>query len=125
MAKQRRWSRRGVIAVAVLIGATLTLLILRLHPGPFAHVGGRGARAISAGDATVTLPPPSRDDIGEMTRALHLFREQVLPNARRLEREAEHQASHHPTGDRTGLNEGLRYFIWTGRQVAAVQFEIS
>ena len=79
----------SVTAVAVLIGATLTLLILRSILVPLRTLVG-AVRAISAGDTTVTLPPPSRDDIGEMTRALHLFRDSVAERER-LEREAEHQ----------------------------------
>ena len=79
----------SVIAVAVLIGSLLTLFILRSILGPLRTLVG-AVRAISSGDTAVVLPPPSRDEIGEMTRALHLFRDSLVERER-LEHETEHQ----------------------------------
>ena len=79
----------NVTAVSVLIGAALTLLILRSILLPLRTLVV-AVRALSRGDTSVKLPPPSRDEIGEMTNALHLFRDSVVARER-LEREAEHQ----------------------------------
>ncbi|HTI79435.1 MAG TPA: response regulator [Acetobacteraceae bacterium] len=78
-----------ILAVAVLIGVALTLLVLRSILAPLRTLVV-AVRAISRGDTSVALPPPSHDEIGEMTRALHLFRDSVAARER-LEREAEHQ----------------------------------
>ncbi len=78
-----------IIAVAVLIGIALTLLVLRSILAPLRALVV-AVRAISRGDTSTPLPPPSHDEIGEMTRALHLFRDSVAARER-LEREAEHQ----------------------------------
>ncbi len=79
----------SVVAVAVLLAIGLTVFILRSILVPLRTLVG-AVRAISDGDASVTLPPPSHDEIGEMTHALHLFRDS-LAERDRLEREAEHQ----------------------------------
>jgi signal transduction histidine kinase/CheY-like chemotaxis protein/HAMP domain-containing protein len=79
----------SVIAIALLIGAALTLLILRSILAPLRTLVV-AVRAISRGDTSAALPPPSHDEIGEMTNALHLFRDSVTARER-LEREAEHQ----------------------------------
>jgi signal transduction histidine kinase/HAMP domain-containing protein len=79
----------SVVALAMLLGAVLTVFILRSILVPL-----RGlviaVRAISAGNTEVALPPASQDEVGEMTNALHLFRDS-LAERDRLEREAEHQ----------------------------------
>ena len=79
----------NVIAVAVLVGVALTLLVLRSILTPLRALV-IGVRAISKGDTSAPLPQPSHDEIGEMTRALHLFRDSVAARER-LERDAEHQ----------------------------------
>jgi signal transduction histidine kinase/CheY-like chemotaxis protein len=79
----------SVVAISVLLGIALTVFILRSILVPLRSLVG-AVRAISRGDATVDLPPPSHDEIGEMTRALHLFRESLVERDR-LERAAEHQ----------------------------------
>jgi signal transduction histidine kinase/CheY-like chemotaxis protein/HAMP domain-containing protein len=79
----------SVIGCAVLLGIGLTVFILRSILVPLRTLVG-AVRAISTGDTSVTLPPPSHDEIGEMTHALHLFRDS-LAERDRLEREAEHQ----------------------------------
>ena len=79
----------SVVAISVLLGIALTVFILRSILVPLRSLVG-AVRAISRGDATVDLPPPSHDEIGEMTRALHLFRDSLVERDR-LERAAEHQ----------------------------------
>ncbi len=78
-----------VIGCAVLLGIGLTVFILRSILVPLRTLVG-AVRAISTGDTSVILPPPSHDEIGEMTHALHLFRDS-LAERDRLGREAEHQ----------------------------------
>jgi signal transduction histidine kinase/HAMP domain-containing protein len=80
---------RYVIAGSVLFAALLTVLILRSILVPLRALV-RGVRAISSGNTAVQLPPVSRDEIGEMSNALQLFRDSLLQRAR-LEQEAEHQ----------------------------------
>ncbi len=97
----------------MLLGIALTVFILRSILVPLRSLVG-AVRAISRGDATVDLPPPSHDEIGEMTRALHLFRESLVERDR-LERAAEHQRRTIQQASRP--ERGLRA-VWTGRTAA-------
>ncbi len=78
-----------VVIGAVLLGSVLTVFILRSILAPLRSLVD-AVRAISGGDVTSPLPPVSRDEIGEMTHALHLFRDSLVERAR-LEQLAEHQ----------------------------------
>jgi signal transduction histidine kinase/DNA-binding response OmpR family regulator/HAMP domain-containing protein len=80
---------QGVVAAAVLLGAVLTALVLRSILSPLGKLVA-AVEAARRGDMTVELPPPTRDEIGAMTRALLLLRE--AEGARgRLAEEAERQ----------------------------------
>ena len=79
----------SVVAFAVMFGIALTVFILRSILVPLRGLVG-AVRAISRGDTAVALPAPSHDEMGEMSRALHLFRDSLIERDR-LEREADHQ----------------------------------
>ena len=78
-----------VVAGAVLLAGLLTILILRSILLPLRSLVV-AVRAISSGNTSVTFPPPSSDEIGEMNNALYLFRETLVERAR-LEQETEYQ----------------------------------
>ena len=64
----------AVVALAVLAGALLTILVLRSILVPLAALVA-AIEAVRRGDMTARLPEASTDELGAMTRALHLLRE--------------------------------------------------
>ncbi|MEJ0015095.1 MAG: HAMP domain-containing protein [Acetobacteraceae bacterium] len=104
----------------MLIGAVLTVFILRSILLPLRSLVG-AVRAISAGDTGVALPPESHDEVGEMTHALHLFRDSLVERDR-LEREAEHQRRTVQQAIEVH-QRGLRA-VRPGRPAGTVQFQI-
>jgi signal transduction histidine kinase/HAMP domain-containing protein len=64
----------AVVVFAVLGGGAMTLLVLRSILLPLRRLV-TAVEAVSRGDDSVTLPPPSSDELGAMTRALALLRE--------------------------------------------------
>ncbi len=79
----------AVVLLTLLLAGVLTVLVLRSILRPLAQLVA-ALEATRRGDLIVPLPPPSRDEIGAMTRAVTLFREGQAERAR-LEREAEAQ----------------------------------
>jgi len=79
----------AVVLFTLLLAGGLTVLVLRSILHPLAQLVA-ALEATRHGDLAAPLPPPSRDEIGAMTRAVMLFREGAAQRAR-LEREAETQ----------------------------------
>ena len=79
----------GVVLFTLLLAGVLTVLVLRSILHPLAQLV-TALEATRRGDLAAPLPPPSRDEIGAMTRAVTLFREGEADRAR-LQREAEAQ----------------------------------
>jgi signal transduction histidine kinase len=79
----------AVVLFTLLLAAVLTVLVLRSILRPLAQLV-TALDATRRGDLRAPLPPPSRDEIGAMTRAVTLFREGEAERAR-LEREAQAQ----------------------------------
>ncbi len=78
-----------IVLLAILVAILLTVLVLRSILLPLRQLAA-AIEAIGRGDFAAPLPPPSRDELGAMTRAVVLFREALTERAR-LEREAEAQ----------------------------------
>lgn len=74
---------------AVLLGGFLTYIILSSILTPL-HRLSAAIRGITKGDTDVELPPPSRDELGQMTEALELLHDSFAER-QKLAREAEHQ----------------------------------
>jgi signal transduction histidine kinase len=79
----------AVVLFTLLLAAVLTVLVLRPILRPLAQLV-TALEATWRGDMLAPQPPPSRDEIGAMTRAVTLFREGEAERAR-LEREAQSQ----------------------------------
>ncbi len=79
----------AVVAGAILLGLLLTVVILRSILQPLRALV-TAIEAIRGGDLTASIPPRSHDEIGEMSRALGLFRDS-LGEREHLAHEAEHQ----------------------------------
>ena len=76
-----------IIAAATLVGLLLTFLVLRSIRTPLMRLV-TAMRAITRGDHQVAIPPAGRDEIGEMTRTLTLFRDSLIERDRlEVERE--------------------------------------
>ena len=71
----------SIVVLVSLVAAALTFLIVRSVVMPLRQVV-RVIGAMSAGDMEVPLPPISRDEIGDMTHVLSLFRESVVRRTR-------------------------------------------
>jgi adenylate cyclase len=83
---------RGTLIADLLIlaiGILLTFAILRSISAPLRHLVG-AIDGLNAGNLSVPIPPPGRDEIGAMARTLALFRDS-LGERNRLEAEAEAQ----------------------------------
>ncbi|ALN74606.1 response regulator [Aureimonas sp. AU20] len=83
------WVSAIVTLAAVLIGAVMTLVILASILRPLQGIVA-AVRAITRGETEVDLPPTSRDELGRVTEALQLLRENMAERAR-LTQEAERQ----------------------------------
>jgi signal transduction histidine kinase/HAMP domain-containing protein len=79
----------AVVLLAILLASVLTALVLRSILVPLRQLA-TAVQATGRGDLAAPLPPLSRDELGAMTRAVMLFREGLVEQAR-LEREAEVQ----------------------------------
>jgi signal transduction histidine kinase/DNA-binding response OmpR family regulator len=79
----------AIVLLTIALACALTVLVLRSILLPL-HQLATAIAATGRGDLTAPLPPPSRDELGAMTRAVVLFREGLVERAR-LEREAEAQ----------------------------------
>ncbi|MCF8468358.1 MAG: response regulator [Sneathiella sp.] len=76
-----------IIFVGAVVGLLLTFLVLRSIRIPLSRLVV-AMRAITKGDHTVTIPPAGRDEIGEMTQTLTLFRDSLIERERlAMERE--------------------------------------
>jgi adenylate cyclase len=83
---------RGTLIADLLIlaiGILLTFAILRSISAPLRHLVG-AIDGLNAGNLSVPIPPPGRDEIGAMAKTLALFRDS-LGERNRLEAEAEAQ----------------------------------
>jgi signal transduction histidine kinase/CheY-like chemotaxis protein/HAMP domain-containing protein len=78
-----------LVGVVVLIGALLTILVLRSIIGPLRRLN-RVVGELTAGRYDVEIPVESGDELGAMARTLRLFRASAIEK-RRLEEEAERQ----------------------------------
>ena len=88
---------RIVVLAAVLVGALLTLLVLRSIALPLRRLVA-AMDGLNAGDLTVAIPPAGPDEIGAMARTLAAFRD-TLEELRKLideqrRRESELRAAH-------------------------------
>ena len=73
----------GILTLVVALG--FTALIVRSINAPLRRLG-RSMAAITRGDLDATIPPPGRDEIGAMARALVMLRDSLIERDR-LERE--------------------------------------
>ena len=79
----------AVVLFTLLLAGGLTVLVLRSILRPLGQLVA-ALEATRRGDMLAPLPPPSRDEIGAMTRAVTLFREGEAERAR-LQRDAQAQ----------------------------------
>ena len=80
-----------IIAAATLIGLLLTFLVLRSIRTPLLRLV-TSMRSITNGNLEEKIPPAGRDEIGEMTRTLTLFRDSLIERDRLAEEREEAQA---------------------------------
>ncbi|MZR32087.1 ATP-binding response regulator [Sneathiella litorea] len=80
-----------IIIVGAFIGLLLTILVLRSIRTPLSRLV-TAMRSISKGDLTVEIPAAGRDEIGEMTRTLTLFRDSLIERDRLAQEREEAQA---------------------------------
>jgi adenylate cyclase len=79
----------AVVALAVILGFTLTVVVLRSILVPLRRLVG-GITEIRGGNLNAVLPPAGSDEIGAMTRALGLLRDTLIERAR-LSEMTDHQ----------------------------------
>ena len=84
------WLSRIVVAGAVLVGACLTLLVLRSIVMPLRRLVAAMA-GLNAGNVDVAIPAAGPDEIGAVARTLARFRDTLLERNRR---ERELRAAH-------------------------------
>ena len=84
-----RQATLAIVVLAFLVATMLTVQVLRSILVPLRQLAA-AVEAAGRGDLAAPLPPPSRDELGAMTRAVMLFRDGVAERSR-LEREAETQ----------------------------------
>jgi methyl-accepting chemotaxis protein len=106
-----------VATLTVLLGGLAAFLIARGISGPLLKMGG-AMKELASGNLEVTIPAQDkRDEIGEMAKAVLVFQEAAVENAR-LEREAaEHRAQ--AEGDRARNEQAQREAIEHERAVVA------
>lgn len=75
--------------VAIVVGAALTVIILKSILQPLDGLVG-AVRGLTAGRVDVDIPPPARDELGQVSEAMLLLRDSV-GERERLTREAEQQ----------------------------------
>ncbi|WP_340149343.1 response regulator [uncultured Sneathiella sp.] len=80
-----------IIAAAALVGLLLTFLVLRSIRTPLLRLV-TSMRSITNGNLEEKIPPAGRDEIGEMTRTLTLFRDSLIQRDRLAEEREEAQA---------------------------------
>ncbi len=80
-----------IIAGATLVGLLLTVLVLRSIRTPLLRLVA-AMRSITKGDHQVAIPPAGRDEIGEMTRTLTLFRDSLIERDRLAQEREDAQA---------------------------------
>jgi signal transduction histidine kinase/CheY-like chemotaxis protein/HAMP domain-containing protein len=79
----------AITGVALVVGAILTFFILRSILAPLGRIVG-AVRALTAGRTEVDIPPAGRDELGQVSEALVLLRDNI-EERERLTREAETQ----------------------------------
>ncbi len=79
----------GLTGLAVLVGAFLTFVILRSILKPLGEIVA-AVQGLTAGNTDIAIPPPSRDELGQVSEALLLLRQSQIERAR-LTRETERQ----------------------------------
>ena len=73
-AKEATRVSRIVVVTAILVGALMTLLVLRSIAGPLRQLV-LAMNGLNAGDLAVAIPPAGPDEIGAMARTLAAFRD--------------------------------------------------
>jgi signal transduction histidine kinase/DNA-binding response OmpR family regulator/HAMP domain-containing protein len=81
----------ALTALAILVGAVLTYVILRSIIKPLGEIVG-AVRGLIAGDTNIVIPPASGDELGRVSEALMLLR-QSQAERNRLMQETENQRS--------------------------------
>jgi len=76
-----------IVAVAGILGLSLTWLVLRSITGPLRRLVA-AMSAVTSGNLQVAIPAPGRDEIGAMARTLAMFRDSLVERDR-LARERE------------------------------------
>ena len=87
----RSWLNAAVAALVLLIGILLfafAYAVERLVLQPLRRLQ-HSASALSDGDYAVTLPPPSRDELGDLGRAFGAMAKQIRVNTEELENRVE------------------------------------
>lgn len=83
----KNWLNSAVVALVVLIGILLLAFgyaVEKLVLQPLRKLQ-LSASAMARGDFAVSLPPPSRDELGDLSRAFGVMAEQVRSNTEELE----------------------------------------
>ncbi len=83
----RRWLNTAVIALVLLIGVLLLAFgyaVDRLMLRPIRKLQ-QSASALAQGNFQVNLPPPSRDELGDLSQAFGVMAEQIRNNTEELE----------------------------------------
>ena len=71
----------ALVALTIILGITLTLVILRSILVPLRQVTA-AMDGITAGELNTPIPPASGDEIGLMAKTLQLFRESIVERTR-------------------------------------------
>ena len=71
----------ALVVLTIILGITLTLVILRSILVPLRQVTA-AMDGITAGDLNTPIPPASGDEIGLMAKTLQLFRESIVERTR-------------------------------------------
>lgn len=81
------WLNTAIVALVVLIGILLLVFayaVEKLVLQPLQKLQ-LSASALAKGDYAVTLPPPGRDELGDLSRAFGIMAEQIRTNTEELE----------------------------------------
>jgi len=83
----KNWLNTAIVALVVLIGILLLAFgyaVEKLVLQPLRKLQ-LSASAMAKGDFAVSLPPPSRDELGDLSRAFGVMAEQIRSNTEELE----------------------------------------
>jgi methyl-accepting chemotaxis protein len=83
-AVMKQWMALGVAAISILATIALSLMIIRSVNKSFNEVVTSMTK-LAEGDLGTDLPPATKNEIGEMVKALHVFQENGIANRKMAE----------------------------------------